>query len=204
VKVVEEKKILKVEIDKGTVEGKRIVFKGESDEEPDRVPGDLIFEIYQKPHAVFTRKGVHLFMEKEIPLVNALTGFKFVVEHLDGRKILVQTKPGDIIKPNDRKEIVREGMPFLSRPYEKGSLFMLFKVVFPTKLSTNQISHIKKSLPDAAPEPMDSTDFEEAVLKDADLDNMKNERPDASRSGNAYDESDSDEGGPQGVQCAQQ
>jgi DnaJ family protein A protein 2 len=39
-------------------------------------------------------------MEKEISLVEALTGLEFVLTHLDGRKIRIKNTPGEIIKPD--------------------------------------------------------------------------------------------------------
>ena len=39
-------------------------------------------------------------MEKEISLLEALTGLDFVITHLDGRKIRVKNNSGEIIKPD--------------------------------------------------------------------------------------------------------
>jgi DnaJ family protein A protein 2 len=66
---------------------------------PDVEPGDVIVVIKEVPHKVFKRKGADLFMEKEISLLEALTGVDFVFNHLDGRKIKVTNTPGEIIKP---------------------------------------------------------------------------------------------------------
>jgi len=70
-----------------------------ADEHPDADTGDLIFVLKQQDHAVFKRKGADLFIEKEISLVEALCGFQMELEHLDDRKLLIKTAPGDIIKP---------------------------------------------------------------------------------------------------------
>ena len=51
-------------------------------------------------HATFNRDGLDLIMEKEISIVEALCGFTFVVDHLDGRKLAVQNKPNQIISPS--------------------------------------------------------------------------------------------------------
>jgi len=51
------------------------------------------------------RKGADLVMEKEIPLLQALTGVDFVIKHLDGRNIRVQNAPGEIIKHDELKVI---------------------------------------------------------------------------------------------------
>jgi len=51
------------------------------------------------------RKGADLIMEKEIPLIQALTGVEFTVKHLDGRKIRIKNAPGEIIKHDEIKVI---------------------------------------------------------------------------------------------------
>jgi len=44
-------------------------------------------------------------IEKEISLLEALTGVDFVLKHLDGRKIRIKNKPGEVIKPDDIKTV---------------------------------------------------------------------------------------------------
>ena len=41
-----------------------------------------------------------IYIIEDISLIEALCGFEFDLTHLDGRKILVKSKPGEIIKPN--------------------------------------------------------------------------------------------------------
>merc|ERR1712241_614231 len=47
----------------------------------------------------FKRKGADLFVERKISLVEALCGFSMELTHLDGRKLLIKTSPGEIVKP---------------------------------------------------------------------------------------------------------
>jgi len=201
-KLIEEKKILTVEIDRGTKDGKRIVFRGESNEMPGCQTGDVVFVVKEKEHKLFKRDGVHLYMEKNIPLVNALTGFQFVVTHLDGRKLLV-TSGDAVIKPGDARELTGEGMPVLTRPYERGNLYIKFSVIFPEKLNQKQSAALRQNLPGAEPVPEKGPDFEEAILRPVNPDNVRQDSYGGGR-GNAYDEDDEDDGRPQQVQCAQQ
>jgi DnaJ-class molecular chaperone len=90
-------------------------------------------------------------MELDIPLVNALCGFEKVIKHLDGHEILIKTKEGEIIKPGDIREIPGQGMPIHKTPYEYGSLYIKFNVIFPEKLSSKAITKLKEYLPDALP-----------------------------------------------------
>jgi len=100
-KATQKKKLLEVEIEKGANDGKRYTFTGESDEFPDVEPGDIVIEIMQEKHSRFVRKGADLVYNLDITLLEALTGFKVVLEHLDGRKVLISSKEGDIIKPGN-------------------------------------------------------------------------------------------------------
>lgn len=61
--------------------------------------GDVVIVLQTKEHETFTRQGDDLFMKKTISLTEALCGYSFVVKHLDGRNILIQGKPGDVIEP---------------------------------------------------------------------------------------------------------
>jgi DnaJ family protein A protein 2 len=99
-KVKREQKKLNVEIDKGTPDGEQYVVHGEGNQVPDVEAGDVIVVVQVRPNKLFTRKGADLVMEKEISLLQALTGVDFTIMHLDGRMVRVQNKPGEIIKPN--------------------------------------------------------------------------------------------------------
>jgi DnaJ family protein A protein 2 len=111
-KVVKEKKILDVQIDKGAPNGERYVFHGESNEFPGMEPGDIIVQVNEEAHSEFKRKGADLLLEKEISLLESLTGVDFVLTHLDGRKIRIKNKPGEVIKPDDIKTVEGHGMPY--------------------------------------------------------------------------------------------
>ncbi|KAM6228185.1 dnaJ homolog subfamily A member 1-like isoform 1-T2 [Spheniscus humboldti] len=54
-KIVREKKILEVHIDKGMKDGQKITFRGEGDQEPGLEPGDIIIVLDQKDHPTLTR-----------------------------------------------------------------------------------------------------------------------------------------------------
>lgn len=94
-----ERKVLHVHVDKGVKDGHKVEFRGEGDQIPGAVPGDVIFEIEQKPHDRFTRKGDDLFYQAEIDLLTALGGGQFAIEHLDDRWLTVTIAPGEVITP---------------------------------------------------------------------------------------------------------
>jgi len=137
-KVTQEKKMLEVDVDKGAPDGKRYVFAGESDEVPGIEAGDIIVEIMIEKHKKFIRKGADLVYNASITLLEALTGFEMLVEHLDGRKIHIKNKEGDIIKPGLLKTVRECGMPFFDSPFRFGNLYINFNIIFPDKLDNSQ------------------------------------------------------------------
>jgi len=98
---IKEREVLEVVVQKGSTDGHKIPFREMADEHPDADTGDVVFVCQQQEHPVFKRKGADLFVEKRISLVEALCGFSLDITHLDGRKLLVKTAPGEIVRPMD-------------------------------------------------------------------------------------------------------
>jgi DnaJ-class molecular chaperone len=98
-KTKREREVLDVHIQKGCPDNHKVQFREMADEHPDADPGDVIFVLKQQEHADFKRRGADLFIERKISLVEALCGFEIELKHLDGRKLLVKTSPGEIVKP---------------------------------------------------------------------------------------------------------
>lgn len=134
-KVVKEKKILDVTIDKGAPNNCNFSYHGEADEYPGMEAGDVVIVVQEQPHKKFKRKGADLLFEHKISLCEALTGVDFCFTHLDGKKIRVQSTPGEVIKPDDLKTIPEKGMPFHKTPFKSGNLYIIFKVIFPDSLA---------------------------------------------------------------------
>lgn len=99
-KTKKEKEILEVYVPKGAPDQHKVIISNKADEMPDVEPGDVHFVVNEKPHPVFKRDKADLFIERKITLLEALTGFTTEVTHLDGRKLYITSKPGDIIKPS--------------------------------------------------------------------------------------------------------
>ncbi|KAK6144619.1 hypothetical protein DH2020_021439 [Rehmannia glutinosa] len=137
-KVVQEKKVLEVVVEKGMQHGQKITFPGEADEAPDTVTGDIVFVLQQKEHPKFKRKGDDLFVEHTLTLTEALCGFQFILTHLDNRQLLIKSEPGEVIKPDQFKAINDEGMPMYQRSFMKGKLYIQFTVDFPESLSPDK------------------------------------------------------------------
>jgi DnaJ family protein A protein 2 len=206
-KVVAETKILEVFIDKGMQNNQKITFTAEADQAPDMIPGDIVLVVQQKPHEVFRRDRDDLYMEKTIKLSEALTGFEFVIHHLDGRKIVIRSSVGEIIKPGDVKCVEREGMPHYKSPFERGRLLIKFNVEFPVSgsIPLDNTKALRNLLPHGEQVDKSIIPDEEYTVTDAALPEGRR------RAREAYDEGEEsdEEGGPgghrhRGVACAQQ
>ena len=159
-KATQQTKALEVHIDKGAADGKRYCFAGESDEVPDVTPGDVFVEIQVEKHPKFLRKGADLVYKADINLIQALTGFEIMVEHLDKRKIRLYSKPGQIIKPGEFMTCRELGLPFFEQPYKFGNLFIDFSFIFPKSIDDKQKEELYKVFPTFVPKPL-NTKFDE-------------------------------------------
>lgn len=207
-----ERKVLEVHVDKGMSHNQKITFTGMADENPNMEPGDINFVIQEKDHDLFKRKGADLLVTKNLSLNQALCGFAWKIRHLDGRDLVVKTRPGEIIHSEVMeagtgrvlpfiKMVPNEGMPSHGNPFVKGNLYVAFQISFPDSLSLETVEALKKLLPGAdMPEDYDPDEVEECFMEKADLKHFG--KGGASNHGNEYDE-DEDDGQPQGVQCQQ-
>mmetsp|Transcript_21370 Transcript_21370/g.30938 ORF Transcript_21370/g.30938 Transcript_21370/m.30938 type:complete len:415 (-) Transcript_21370:459-1703(-) len=204
-----ERKVLEVIIDKGMRHNQKVVFRGMADEKPNMEPGDINFIIQEKEHDVFKRKGADLLVTKSLSLNEALCGFEWIVKHLDGREIVIKSKPGEVIKPESDgatpfvKIVPNEGMPSHGQPFVKGNLYVLFRVNFPVdgELDEETVKVLKKTLPNPSMQvDYDEDENEVCHLEHADVKNFG--KGGATSHSDAYD-SDDEDGRGQGVQCQQ-
>lgn len=91
--------VLEVVIQKGAPDGHKVVFHNKADEIPDGDAGDVVFVLKEKPHAIYKRHGADLYVEKKISLVEALCGYTMELPKLDGRTLVLKSKPGDVTRP---------------------------------------------------------------------------------------------------------
>jgi len=202
-KIIQEKKVLEVFIDKGMRHGQKVVFSGEGDQAPDTIPGDIVVLLQQKEHEKFKRDGDDLFMEHSLTLGEALCGFEFYIPHLDGRVLKVTSAAGEIINPGDIKCIPGEGMPLYKKPYEKGRLIIKFNIQFPKTISAEANKLLEKALPRPKPKNPPTGELEDVELVKFDPNERSNHHHNDHR-GEAYDEDDEEHQHQQGVSCAQQ
>jgi len=203
-----ERKVLEVLIEKGMKNNQKIVFRGMADEKPNMEAGNINFIVQEKEHEVFKRKGADLLISKNLSLCEALCGFEWKITHLDGREVVIKSKPGEIIKAEAEggrpfvKIVPNEGMPSHGNPFVKGNLYVVFRVVFPNDgdLDAQTVESLRQLLPNP---PME-VEYDEEVAEIAHLEfaDVKNfGKGGVASTDSAYDSDE--EGGQQAVQCQQ-
>ena len=95
-RTITTERALDVHLEKGMKTGDKITFREQGDEIPGLTPGDIIFIVKTNEHGFLERQGCDLLMEKEITLLQALTGVNFTVPHLDGAKLHVTSTEGEV------------------------------------------------------------------------------------------------------------
>lgn len=200
-----DKKKVDLTIDRGMMEGQKIVLAGEGDCIPGAARGDTILSIVEKKHPVFTRQGCDLIMTKKINLFEALSGTTFTVNTLDGRKLMVKTKPGHCLTPGATMQVPEEGMPIFRQPFTKGCLFVKFEVEFPENLSINpddseKLSAILGQTCNESVVEEETDDMDVCELEDMDMDAARERE----RTRSSYEPEEEEQSGMgQNVQCQQ-
>lgn len=146
------------------VDGQKIVFSQEGNQEPGLEPGDIIIVLDEKEHPVFKRSGNDLIVKQELQLVEALCGYQRVIKQLDGRELVITALPGEVTKHGEVKCIYNEGMPQYKNPFEKGRLIIQFNVKFPDSIPHHAIPLLENCLP-SRPQIMITEAAEECILE---------------------------------------
>ena len=137
--------ILTIEIKPGWKKGTKITFPEKGNEQPNMIAADLVFVVDEKPHRLFTRDGNDLIVTQKISLAEALTGYTVHLTTLDGRALIIPIN--NVIHPSYEEVVPGEGMPIPKDPSKRGNLRIKFNIKFPTTLTSEQKTGIKKLLP---------------------------------------------------------
>jgi len=182
--------------------GQQITFYGDSDQFPDTQTGDVVFSL--KPVAsepsVFTRKGHDLFCKQEIPLIDALTGAKLLITHLDDRQLLISCE--DVIQPGEKRKVDGQGMPVLNKPSKYGDLYIEISVILPQQITKEQSVQLQKIFP-SKPLVYDQNKVTLCAMKQLSEKDEKAKQQKQQREQEEQERQDGRGGGP-GVQCSQQ
>ena len=132
---------LKVRIPSGVEDEQTLTVSGKGEAGPNGgMNGDLYINITVKPHDLFERDGVHLFLEMPITFSQAALGDSIEIPTLDGKCIL---KVPSGTQTGTRFRIPGKGIKN-ARTGETGNLYVVVKLITPTKLSNEQKDLFKK------------------------------------------------------------
>ena len=138
-----EKEKMYVKINKGIDSGEIIIIRNKGNVINETLKGDIKLFIKVENKSDFKREGLNLKLKKTISLKESLTGFKFDIKHINGKSYTINNDSGNIIPSNYIKEIDNLGM---LREDITGKLVIEFKIIFPEKLSEEQINKLKEIL----------------------------------------------------------
>lgn len=140
----QETEILTIVVKPGWKKGTKIKFPDKGNEQVNQLPADLVFVIDEKPHDLFKRDGNDLMTSTSVTLAEAIGGTTVSVDTLDGRNVSVGVT--EIVSPGYELVVPGEGMPIAKEPRTRGDLRIKFDVQFPTRLTTDQKSALKRAL----------------------------------------------------------
>jgi len=138
-----EKETIYIDIYKGIDSNEIIIVEGKGNINEHGIQGNIKIFIKIENHKTIDRHGLNLVVNKDISLKDALVGFKFDVEHLNGKTYTINNTNGRVINPGYKSVIENMGM---MRGDQIGKLIVVFHVNFPKNLSEEKRDKIKKIL----------------------------------------------------------
>ena len=141
VKVVEEETIY-VKIPPGVDNNEIIKCVGQGNVLSDKNKGDVkvFIKVVQDTESLFVRRGLDLHYVKTLSLKEALVGFKFDFDHLNGQNYVINNDK-TIVTPSFKKMIEGMGM---KRDDSVGKLIIEFMIDFPKELSDEAKNAVKE------------------------------------------------------------
>ena len=135
----EETETIYINIPKGVDNNELIILRDKGNIINDSIKGDIKIFISVKNDTEFIRTGLDLVLNKTITLKEALCGFSFDMKYLDGRNFKINNGNGNVIGFNYKKVLPDMGM---KRDNHTGNIIINFTIVFPEKLTQDQIDSL--------------------------------------------------------------
>jgi DnaJ-class molecular chaperone len=189
---VKEKKTIPLPLTKDMRYG-GIKIPGEGNQARDHISGGCVVIIRppaNDPSGMKLLRQSDLFLLKEVPLVDALLGIKFVVNHVNGQQIALEIDSKTIVSTGDIYKLPNMGMPDGEGGF--GELLIQFNIIFPKEFSDEQREHLIKALGKPTEVPSDLVPMKLTIEKTAE--EIQNED----------DEEEEEEEGRGGQSCVQQ
>jgi len=139
----EEEEKLYVNIPRGIDNNEMIILREKGNILNEHNKGDVKIFVKIKNDTDFIRDGLNLILNKTISLKEALCGFSFDMKYFDGKLFKINNGNGNVININHTKVISNMGM---KRDNHIGNLIIEFKIIFPEKLTEEQVKSISSIL----------------------------------------------------------
>jgi DnaJ family protein B protein 4 len=139
-----EKETVYINVPAGVDDNEMLILNDKGHVVNENVRGEvkLVFRIDNTSD--FKRDGLDLIYHKKISLKEALCGFSFEMNHVNGKRLCLNNKSNmSIIKPNYKKVVPNMGM---KRENRTGNIVIMFDVEFPETLTPEQIIELEKIL----------------------------------------------------------
>ena len=143
---VKEEKILVIDIKPGCPEGMKFTFQQQGDENPDRVPADIIIVIKEKRHEYFRTERHNLIYTVSLTLKDALCGPVINVPTLDSDDVTLNLNHV-VVQPQTIKVIKGKGLRTAMESDERGDIIVKFDIKFPVQISDDVKKMIQEELP---------------------------------------------------------
>jgi len=140
---VYEKETIYVTIPNGIDENEMIIIRDKGHVLNDNIKGDVKLIVKINNDSIFKRSGLDLILDKKITLKEALCGFTFEINYINGKSYTLNNNKGTIISPEYKKIYPNMG---LSRGEHKGNMVIHFHIEFPEKLTEEQIDKLINTL----------------------------------------------------------
>jgi DnaJ-class molecular chaperone len=139
----EETETIYLPIPRGIDNNELIILREKGNMLSDSNKGDIKVFIKIQNDTEFTRNGLDLVINKTISLKEALCGFSFDMNYLDGRTFKINNNNGNVITNNYNKVLTGMGM---KRDEHIGNLIINFTVTFPERLTSDQTEALRHIL----------------------------------------------------------
>ena len=143
-RIVEEKKRITVNIERGMKDEHQIRFEGEADQLPGYIAGDIVITLIENEHEIFQRDNDNLIIIKNVNLYQ-IYDYTFDITHLDDRVLRIVKNTNDSLHLNDSlRKIPAQGMPIHGSSGSFGDLFIRFNIVIPKQIDAPQLKKLKE------------------------------------------------------------
>ena len=138
-----ENQTIYVDVMKGVDNNEIIILRDQGNVINESCKGDVKIFIKIENDTLFQRKGLDLYMDKNISLKESLCGFSFDLKYINGKVYTINNQAGNVIPAEYQKVISDMG---LSRDGHTGNLIIIFHVEFPEKILIDKIELLKTIL----------------------------------------------------------